>query len=261
MKTPFDAGIEEIQKQGYYNHRLETFSDTISRGIFDDLIAMCPALARDHAAGSIRVWFNVRAPGGRERRIDLFVGEPASNGVDPDISKVRIAVENKSVITAHRNKSNRYDDLHNTMGEIQRARSEAVTVATVLVGLAERVINVPDRLHPLYKKRESEFVSDVLPRLSKGDQSLWDDFDFAVSENRVNDPKGTVKYFKDRLGVRNPAHTHATGYDYLMLVPVMIDNVNPPILPRPNPLGIDVDAEYKTMLDTICKAYTARWHF
>jgi adenine-specific DNA-methyltransferase len=38
------------------------------------------------------------------------------------------------------------------------------------------------------------------------------------------------------------------------------DNVNPPHIPRQNSLGIDVDAEYRTMLDQVCKAYTARWH-
>ena len=43
-------------------------------------------------------------------------------------------------------------------------------------------------------------------------------------------------------------------------VPVHIDNVNPPSLPRPNRLGIDVDAEYARMLEQMCAAYRARWH-
>jgi len=40
----------------------------------------------------------------------------------------------------------------------------------------------------------------------------------------------------------------------------MIDNVNPPQVARNNALGIDIDTEYHTMLDRICKAYMARWH-
>lgn len=32
--------------------------------------------------------------------------------------------------------------------------------------------------------------------------------------------------------------THVEGYDYVLLAPVFIDNVNPPRLPRPNELGI-----------------------
>jgi hypothetical protein len=50
------------------------------------------------------------------------------------------------------------------------------------------------------------------------------------------------------------------AYDYVLLVPVFIDNVCPPRVARDNALGIDVDAEYRSMLDRICKAYTARWH-
>ena len=52
----------------------------------------------------VRIWKNVASPGDRERRVDLFVGEPDSKG-EPDINKVRLAIENKSVITAHRNRT------------------------------------------------------------------------------------------------------------------------------------------------------------
>ena len=50
------------------------------------------------------------------------------------------------------------------------------------------------------------------------------------------------------------------GYDFVLLVPVFIDNVNPPFVARENNLGIDIDFEYQTMLTRICQAYTARWH-
>ena len=54
--------------------------------------------------------------------------------------------------------------------------------------------------------------------------------------------------------------THLTAFDSVLLIPVRIDNVHPPLLPRPNALGIDVDAEYSEFLERTCKAYTARWH-
>ena len=50
------------------------------------------------------------------------------------------------------------------------------------------------------------------------------------------------------------------AYDYVLLVPVYVDNVNPPRIARDNHLGIDVDGEYRAMLDQICRAYRARWH-
>jgi len=47
MSTPFDLVIEHIATVGYDNHRLESHSDIVSRGIFDDLLKTCPPLRRD----------------------------------------------------------------------------------------------------------------------------------------------------------------------------------------------------------------------
>jgi hypothetical protein len=63
------------------------------------------------------------------RKVDLFVGAPGTND-EPDIQKVRIALENKSVITAHRNRTNRFDDLDDdldkVLGAIHSAQPEAL---------------------------------------------------------------------------------------------------------------------------------------
>ena len=101
-----------------------------------------------------------------------------------------------------------------------------------------------------------------MPRLSSGDQSLWDDFELAVSINRPGDAVKTVSRFR-QLPTRLPGHTHVVGYDYVLLVPAFIDNVNEPYIPKPDDalsLGIDVAREYQNMLEVLCKAYTARWH-
>ena len=219
---------------------------------------MCPALDADLGTGIVRIWPNVSAPGDRLRKVDLFVGEPTSRG-EPDIHKCRIAVENKSVITAHRNRTNRFDDLKKVLGAIHSAQPEALLVATVLVGLAERVLNIPDQVRKFFRDKEQEFDDLVLPRLCTGDERLWDEFAWAVSHNTANDPERTVEMFRT-LPTRKPGHTHIEGYDFVLLVPVHIDNVNPPSLPRPNRLGIDVDAEYIRMLEQMCAAYKARWH-
>ena len=258
MTTPFDKANEAISRAGYHNHRLETHSDTVSTALFDDLVRVCETLRRDVEGGVVRVWKNVSSPGDRERTVDLFVGEPDANG-GPDIRRLRIAIENKSVITAHRNRTNRFDDLKKVLGAVHSARPEALLVATVLVGLAQRVLNVPDQVHKFYRDREDEFRTLVLPRLSTGDQSQWDEFSWAASRNAAGDPARTVDLLRT-LPTRQPGHTHVQGYDFVLLVPVAIDNVNPPTLPRPNILGIDVDAEYSRLLERMCSAYTARWH-
>jgi hypothetical protein len=80
-----------------------------------------------------------------------------------------------------------------------------------------------------------------------------------VSRNRPADPERTAKKFRE-LPTRPPGRTDLVAYDYVLLVPVLIDNVHPPRVARDNGLGIDVDTEYRIMLDRVCKAYTARWH-
>ncbi|MGH7907050.1 MAG: hypothetical protein ACREP6_10510 [Candidatus Binataceae bacterium] len=261
MTTPFDEVIEQIKRRGFHNQRLDDHSDIVSEGILDDLRRQCVPFGADFATGKITSWLNVRTPGARNRKIDLLAGEAAPHG-EPDLDQLRFCVENKSVITAHRNLYARFDDLNEALHVLHRAKAEAVLVATVIVGVAERVLNVPDGVKPRYRRRSAEFTEQVAPRLSSGDQSLWDEFDWAISVNRPGDPANTVSRFR-QLRTRPPGHTHIVGYDYVLLVPAFVDNVNSPYIPEPgNPLslGIDVRRDYDAMLDAICKAYTARWH-
>lgn len=258
MQTPFDEVIEDIKKRGYHNHRLEEHSDVVSMGILRDLKASCPAFKSDLDSGKTKWWLNVKAPGARRRKMDLLVGEPDGEG-KPDLQKVRVCVENKSVVTAHRNNVSRFDDLNEALQVLHSAQSEAVVVATVLIGVATRVLNVPDKVKSMYKERMNEFDQNVRPRFSTGDQSLWKEFSYAVSPNRSDDSIRTKEKLL-KLPTRPPGHTHVVGYDYVLLVPVYIDNVNPPYVDRQNRLGIDVDKEYQTMLEQMCKGYGARWH-
>ena len=261
MTTPFDAVIEQIKLRRFHNQRLEDHSDIVSEGILNDLRERCVPFRDDFAAGKITSWLNVRTPGARNRKIDLLVGEADAVG-NPDLEKLRFCVENKSVITAHRNLYARFDDLNEALQVLHHAKAEAILVATVIIGVADRVLNVPDKVKPFYRERLARFNNRILPRLSSGDQSLWQEFAWAVSNNRAADSPKTVEKFR-QLRTRPPGHTHVVGYDYVLLVPAFIDNVNPPYIPKPDDprsLGIDVLHEYNRMLEAICKAYTARWH-
>ena len=129
MSTPFDAAITAIEKARYHNHRLEAHSDVVSDGIVADLRAYCKPFRHDLETRVVQVWKNVSSPGDRKRKVDLFVGAPGDDGA-PDIQRARIAVENKSVISAHRNRTNRFDDL-------SKRRS-----SSVLCQLAARVIRM-----------------------------------------------------------------------------------------------------------------------
>lgn len=218
---------------------------------------MCEPFAADFSAGRVREWLDFPSPAGRARKLDLVVAEPDSEHGRPDLTHLRLCIENKSVVTAHRNRTNRYDDLNDLVGVLHDNRPEAILVTTVLVGLCERVLNVPDRVKPFVSREY--FESQVLLRLSSGDASLWEEFPLAVSRNRASDPARTVEKFRE-LPTRAPGRTDLVAYDYVLLVPVYIDNVNPPRVAPDNPLGIDVDGEYEAMLEQICRPYKARWH-
>lgn len=259
MKTPFDAVIDHIKETGYHAHRGQAHSNIVSDGIFEDLLRTCGPLKSDYDSGKVKVWKNIRTPGGRGRLIDLFVGEPDADG-NPDLKKLRLGIENKSVITAHRNKGNRFDELAEALEAIQRVKPEAVMVATILIGVSERVLNVPDIVKRYFHENEEAFERNLVPRLSKGDAKLWQEYKSAISVNKPGDSKKTFDYFRKKLPTRNAALTHELGYDFLIMVPIAIDNVNPPDLPRPNDLDVDVDTEYRRLLATICRAYRSRWH-
>jgi len=258
MNTPFDRVIDQIKIAHFHNHRRPVHSDGVSIGILEDLAAKCPAIAEDLNKKVIHRWLNVRTPGARQRKIDLLVGEPAKDG-RPDLRRLRICVENKSVITAHRNADTRFDDLNEALQVLHKAQSEAILVATVMIGVAPRILNVADGIKKQYKKKLKEFEEKVVPRLSSGDEKLWQEFDYAVSPNAPNDPTRTVQKFR-QLPTRRIGYTHVVGYDYVLLIPVAIDNVNLPSLARSNSLGIDIDSDYAQMLEQVCKAYNVRWH-
>lgn len=260
MRTPFDSVIEHIEKAGYHGHRGQAHSNLVSHGIFVDLVQRCDAFRRDVERGVIKSWTNIRTPGGRGRLIDLFVGEPDEHG-EPDLRKLRLGIENKSIITAHRNKGNRFDELAEALEAIQRVRPEAIMVATILVGTAGRVLNIPDVVKRYFDDDDAVFQSTIVPRLSRGDQNLWEEYGKAISENAPDDPKKTVEYFRRKLAARNPALTNQPGYDFVMIAPIAIDNVNPPMLPRPNHVDVDIDEEYDRLLSVVCRAYASRWHF
>lgn len=257
MSTPFDDVVDDIRARGFHNHRLEDHSGTVSKGILRDLRTTCEPFRNDITGGLIRDWLDFPSPGGRARKLDLVVAESAGPGRGPDLGRLRLCVENKSVVTAHRNRTNRYDDLSDLVAVLHAKTPDAILVATILIGLAEHVLNVPDRVKPFVSPEE--FSRRILPRLSSGEEALWSEFPHAVSRNRPHDPERTVKKFRE-LPTRPPGRTDLVAYDYVLLVPVIIDNVYPPRVARDNGLGIDVDSEYRTMLDRICRAYTARWH-
>ncbi|MCA1814541.1 MAG: hypothetical protein LC624_11425 [Halobacteriales archaeon] len=283
--TPFDDHAARADANGFHNHRDNSHSDLISDGITRDLRAMCEPLRRHLDEGVVGAWKNQPNPWGRKRNTDLVVAEPAARvgvpigptawrgaasvrGLRPDSARIRVVVEHKSVITAHRNRSARHDDLNNLWQEAAQ-ESHAVIAATVMIGLAPKVLNVPDRIMPRYyaqtemngrvaRRFDAErFEREVLSRIHAHDAKLWSDFPEAVSYNTPQDIETTIAKFAT-LPIR-PVTRATPGLDALLLVPVMYDNVNTPTVGRQNRFGLDVDVAYARFLERIASAYVANW--
>jgi hypothetical protein len=253
--------IGAIGAKGYHNHRGQEHSTLLCKFIEADLSAECDVFRQDLASKAVRGYPDFNTPGARGRRADLVVSEPDPDDPDrPNLKRLRLCIENKSVITAHRNAPARFDDLTEVLGVLHREKPDAIFVATVLIGVSKQVLNVPDGVKRRFKGgREAEFEGKVRPRLSSGDTSLWTEFASDVSPNRPDDPARSVDLFR-KLPVRGRALTHLLGYDYVLLVPVEIDNVNPPRLAPAGTLGIDALSDYRAMIAQICQAYRVRFH-
>ena len=254
MATPFDTVLDNIRRSGYHNQRRESHSNLLTERLVTDMEASCAVFAADRSNRTISEWRNKKGPDGR--KTDLLIGSERTNGA-PDLKQVRILVEHKSVITAHRNRNARKQDIEREMLATHKNNPRTIIVATVMVGVCSEVLNVPDRvrLHP--KSQGGRFERNILPRLSSGDQTLWKDFKGCVSKNKPDDPQKTIQFFQT-LPIRSIADTAEIALDYLLFIPVAIDNVNPPRLERL--ANFDPILDYGRMIDHLCRAYTIRWH-
>jgi hypothetical protein len=261
--------VEHIANNHFHNHRGQDHSTLLCQYILDDLAETCESFRSDLLLGIVKNFGGAKTPGARGRKADMLVARPLPIGKKllkrkkqerPDFSKLRIFGENKSVITAHRNAMARFDDLTEVLGVLYSKQPDAIFVATALIGTSPRYLNVNDGVKKHYKfGRMAEFESKILPRLSTGDQALWEEFPEDISPNKPGDPAKSVEAFR-KLPIRGKAQTHLEGYDFVLLVPVEIDNVNPPRLAPAGTLGIDAISDYNAMIRQLCETYTVRFH-
>jgi len=74
--TTLDQVIDAIKQTGFHNHRKEGHSDTLSRGILEDLTRKCAPLRADLTSGKVKSWINIAIPGRGERKLDLLIAGP-----------------------------------------------------------------------------------------------------------------------------------------------------------------------------------------
>jgi hypothetical protein len=257
MTTPADRVVERIILDRYHDHRSGRHSDIVCDHFVLDLLQQCPALAKDIDEVKVKYGFNIEVPG-LTHKVDLMIYEVSEIDLEPSLDRARLCMENKSVITAHgKNRRNRHSDLSDFSRLLQARKPEAIVLGHVLVGTGLQYINIPDAVKSKCRILGIDFEGDVLPRLSSGDLSLWDEF--GAKANSSDAAAKTVEMMRS-LPVKEKGFTHESGFDFLLIEPVFIDNIRPPHVDRQNAFGIDVDESYKQMLSRACRAYTSRWH-
>lgn len=275
-----------------------------------DLILSSDALRADVEANEVGIWIGVGDGKGRGRKADLLVAKPRLRSgappppkkrtkqktltpvegdlpfnvlgaasdprMEPDEENVRLFMEHKSTLTAHRNKTNRQDDLNN-LSQQMRADPGVITAATVMVGTSRFFLNVADLVKPRFyspirdpRTSELQFAKDgsvrsqfdsaafakVVERIRNSDATLPDDFWFALSGNGAADWHGSVEHYRTELKVRAGNRRDEHGYDAVLIVPVNYSNLAPCSVNRENDLGIDPDAEYADFVHHLASLYT-----
>lgn len=257
MITPADRVVERILQDRYHDHRSARHSDIICNHFILDLLKQCPALANDIESAKVEYRLNVDVSG-LTHKVDLMIYEVDDMNTDPALERARLCMENKSVITAHgKNRKNRQSDLSDFANLLQAKKPEAIVLGHVLVGTGIQYVNIPDAVKRKCQILDIDFDVDVLPRLSSGDQKLWEEF--GTKPNSVDAATKTIEMM-GTLPVKEKGFTHELGFDFLLIEPVFVDNINPPRVERENPFGINIDAQYEEMLKRTCRAYASRWH-
>lgn len=257
MTTPADRVIERITLDRYHDHRSARHSDIVCDHFILDLLQKCPALAKDIDEVKVKYGFNIEVPG-LTHKVDLMIYEITDEVTEPSLDLARLCMENKSVITAHgKNRKNRHSDLSDFSKLLQARKPEAIVLGHVLVGTGIQYINIPDSVKRKCGILGMDFEHEVLPRLSSGDPSLWEEF--GAKPNTQDAAAKTIALMRT-LPVKAKGFTHEQGFDCLLIEPVFIDNIHPPRVERENLFGIDVDQDYRDMLARTCRAYTSRWH-
>ncbi len=195
-----------------------------------------------------------------------------------EFDEILLIVENKSLMTAHRNVFNRTRILRD-LGTSLAASSynDAIRVATWLQGTALAYVN-PDMLkwaidavsalcehNPTKLKSACKIMNDELHRIeaSLGHAKSYNSatlkigselYEMLVSKNKPNEPQKTMK---DVIGAVGEPRTDDGGYDALIFQFVFIDNILKAKLDEPDYFkGSKYSGvKYQNVMDVICKKY------
>lgn len=290
--------MEYLNEIGFHHPRTaKEHSTELSRHMVNDLYQSCPSVRSDADEGTIAFDLDVKIKvGDRSHVTDLVIGEPVTHGLpshglaqsELHPSKYRIAIEHKSVITAHRNRLNRLRDLNEFAEYMYAYRADVVVGGTLLIGTSTKFVSVEsiDRIIRAWKALEkmpiltesrlakcrAAWLRDMgqltnlenwKKRMCKKDPLLLTVFGDtkAWTTNEVDDAENTFRKFQSGLRVRdsNSNPPEKPGFDGFALMYVAIDNFNPCQIDGSREAGRNDLLTYSQFLRRIETAYSSRF--
>jgi hypothetical protein len=104
----------------------------------------------------------------------------------------------------------------------------------VLSFFAIQYVNIPDAVKRKCQILGIDFEHAVLPRLSSKDPNLW--AEFGAKPNSQDAASKTIE-MRRTLPAWEKGLTYELGFDYLLIEPIFIDNINPLRVERENVLA------------------------
>jgi hypothetical protein len=261
--------VVHINQSGAYNPRPQEVSNTLSRELVRDLFNSCKAFREDVLSGVVSYRTNCTLTVGKmHQSVDLVVG---IGGTPPNKRKeerkenllldgvrsergvvdwgepkeVRMIVENKSLMTAHRNVYNRSRPLRELADYMFQCNPAAIHFGTWMIGTALKYVN-PDRvkwaedtLRVLCQKQiHQEFpFREIRKLLGTGDKRLSNFLlldgvgDLLFSYNKPEEAAKTLDKIIANIEFRDDESTR--GFDAFAIQLIYADNVGPVRLDEP----------------------------
>ncbi len=287
VASAFDDLVDHIIKHKIYNPRPQVISRVLSRGIIKDLIKYSKHF-REHIKEGIAVFrTDLRlTKDGKSHTIDLALGlrkksesrtkrKPLSIEIDGESLIVyneeplefTLFLENKSIITAHRNKRNRTRDLESLASFLPKFGEDPIKAATMIIGTAERYLNVDrlkwaeDALDLLCKERNSDIsIEGIRESMGQSDQTLIELLkdekiaELFCSKNKTEDPQKTMETVISEVPLKPDSQE---GFDAIAIQFLSLDNIHTPTLVTPDYFSDEKYRRYhyNEVIDLLAKEY------
>ncbi len=285
-RTAFERLVSYLERERIHHPRTGFHSDYLSKEFLRDLYHVSSIFKSDVDAGTICYKVNHRLGlGGRQHVLDLVLGtredssqqtsiDPKNQGFqrirESEPKDIRLIMENKSLITAHRNVYNRTRILADLAEAVRDGQHRHVLlVGTFIIGTADKFLNYEtfirarDVLSHLCS--ESKFnLKELEGMIGTGNEKIREFVEdpalpeTMISRNKPDEPEKTLDIIIQDVPIKQLS---GGGYDGFAIQFCHLDNIDRPRLEDPL---VFKDKKYEAVryenaLETIAAQYDEKY--